>query len=106
MFVVHEFHRQAKRILNTLLRYDPAQAAEPGAPGYGAGSGAPGVMFGFLKHMWATAGAVPDPFARKVDAIRRLQARIRRDWACSSLACVSACLGALDLFARNAGVVK
>ena len=45
--------RQAHRTLRTLLRYDPT-AVPPGERGYGAGSGAPDLMFAFLKHLWAT----------------------------------------------------
>ena len=45
--------RQAYRTLRTLLGYDPT-TVPAGQPGYGAGSGAPELMFGFLKHLWAT----------------------------------------------------
>ena len=45
--------RQAYRTLRQLLGYDPTRSL-PGQPGYGAGSGAPDIMFGFLKHLWAT----------------------------------------------------
>ena len=47
------FCRQAYRTLRTLLRYDPS-AVPLGERGYGAGSGAPDLMFAFLKHLWAT----------------------------------------------------
>ena len=47
--------RQAQRTLRQLLGYDPANVPA-GQPGYGSGSGAPDIMFGFLKHMWATHG--------------------------------------------------
>ena len=47
--------RQAQRTLRQLLGYDPANVPA-GEPGYGSGSGAPDIMFGFLKHMWATHG--------------------------------------------------
>ena len=45
--------RQAYRTLRALLGYDPS-TVPMGEPGYGAGSGAPDLMFGFLKHLWAT----------------------------------------------------
>ena len=45
--------RQAYRTLHQLLGYDPT-GVPPGQPGYGSGSGAPDIMFGFLKHLWAT----------------------------------------------------
>ena len=45
--------RQAYRTLRSLLGYDPT-AIPAGQSGYGAGSGAPDLMFGFLKHLWAT----------------------------------------------------
>jgi serine/threonine-protein kinase mTOR len=41
-------------VLVELLRYDPLAVQQAGAAGYGAGSGAPDVMFGFLKHLWHT----------------------------------------------------
>ena len=41
-------------MLVELLRYDPLAVQQAGAAGYGAGSGAPDVMFGFLKHLWHT----------------------------------------------------
>ena len=46
--------RQARRVLHGLLKFDPTQVPSKGAPGFGAGSGAPSVMFGFLKHLWYT----------------------------------------------------
>ena len=45
--------RQARRTLLELLGYDPLDLP-PGEAGYGAGSRAPHVMFGFLKHLWHT----------------------------------------------------
>ena len=45
--------RQAYRTLRALLGYDPT-AVPMGESGCGAGSGAPDIMFGFLKHLWAT----------------------------------------------------
>lgn len=36
-----------------MLGYDPT-TIPVGQSGYGAGSGAPNLMFGFLKHLWAT----------------------------------------------------
>lgn len=47
-------HRQSRRNLHELLRYDPLTITSPQQQGYGAGSGAPHVMFGYLKHLWAT----------------------------------------------------
>ena len=47
-------HRQSRRNLHELLRYDPVTITSPNQQGYGAGSGAPHVMFGYLKHLWAT----------------------------------------------------
>ena len=41
-------------MLVELLRYHPLAVEQAGAAGYGAGSGAPDVMFGFLKHLWHT----------------------------------------------------
>lgn len=55
--------RQAKATLLQLLRFDPARR-RPGEAGYGAGSGAPEVMFGYLKHMWYTG-------ADRVDVLNR-----------------------------------
>jgi FKBP12-rapamycin complex-associated protein len=46
-------NRQAYRTLRALLGYEPT-SVPAGEPGYGAGSGAPDIMFGFLKHLWAT----------------------------------------------------
>lgn len=45
---------QAARMLIQLLGYDPQSITRPGQPGYGAGSGAPGVMLAYCKHLWAT----------------------------------------------------
>ena len=58
--------RQAQRTLRQLLGYDPAHVPA-GQPGYGSGSGAPDIMFGFLKHMWATHG--------RQDALARYDSR-------------------------------
>ena len=49
--------RQARRALLGLLHYDPMTRQEAEA-GYGAGSGKPDVMFGFLKHMWGIGDRV------------------------------------------------
>ena len=49
--------RQARRTLLGLLHYDPMTKQETEA-GYGAGSGKPDVMFGFLKHMWGIGDRV------------------------------------------------
>ncbi|KAK9806197.1 hypothetical protein WJX72_004970 [[Myrmecia] bisecta] len=46
--------RQSRRTLLQLLQYDPMAVHGPGMPGFAAGSGKPHVMFGFLKHLWAT----------------------------------------------------
>ena len=54
--------RQARRTLLGLLHYDPGTRQE-GQPGFGAGSGKPDVMFGFLKHLWGTGERV-DAFHR------------------------------------------
>lgn len=54
--------RQSRRTLLQLLHFDPTTRAY-GQPGYGAGSGKPDVMFGFLKHMWST-GDRHDAFQR------------------------------------------
>lgn len=44
--------RQATKTLVTLLKYDPLSVAKPGVVGFGAGSGAPDVMFAYLKLLW------------------------------------------------------
>lgn len=41
-------------MLHGLLKFDPMKVPARGVPGFGAGSGAPSVMFGFLKHLWYT----------------------------------------------------
>lgn len=41
-------------MLNDLLGFDPMHVPAKGVPGFGAGSGASSVMFGFLKHLWYT----------------------------------------------------
>lgn len=46
--------RQGRRVLHGLLKFDPMKVPARGVPGFGAGSGAPSVMFGFLKHLWYT----------------------------------------------------
>jgi hypothetical protein len=46
--------RQSRRNLHELLGFDPLTITSPHQAGYGAGSGAPHVMFGYLKHLWAT----------------------------------------------------
>lgn len=51
--ILGRLHRQAYRTLRSLLGYDPT-TIPAGQSGYGAGSGAPDLMFGFLKHLWAT----------------------------------------------------
>ncbi|BDA44527.1 Serine/threonine-protein kinase TOR [Coccomyxa sp. Obi] len=56
--------KQANRTLRTLLGYDPT-AVPAGEQGYGAGSGAPDLMFGFLKHLWATQS--------RHDALQRME---------------------------------
>eukprot|EP00891_Asterochloris_glomerata_P006787 jgi/Astpho2/6787/fgenesh1_pm.00103_%23_6_t len=56
--------RQARRTLLELLGYDPLDLP-PGEAGYGAGSRAPHVMFGFLKHLWHTGD--------RHDALHRLE---------------------------------
>ncbi len=45
-------NRQAYRLLRSLLGYDPT-TVPMGEPGFGSCSGAPDLMFGFLKHLWA-----------------------------------------------------
>lgn len=54
--------RQSRRTLLQLLHFDP-MTRNPGEAGYGAGSGKPDVMFGFLKHVWST-GDRRDAFQR------------------------------------------
>ncbi|GFR45445.1 hypothetical protein Agub_g6841, partial [Astrephomene gubernaculifera] len=65
--------RQAYRMLLQLLRYNPMAISQPGAPGYGAGSGAPHVMLAFLKHLW-TQGQRGEAYNRMKDLVRELQA--------------------------------
>eukprot|EP00884_Botryococcus_braunii_P019425 jgi/Botrbrau1/6166/Bobra.0344s0007.1 len=57
--------RQSMATLLELLRFDPSRRY-PGEPGYGAGSGAPEIMFGYLKHQWYTG-------ADRVDVLNRLE---------------------------------
>lgn len=53
--------RQSHDTLVNLLGYNPDRL-RPGQPGYAAGSGNPEVMFGYLKHLWSTAGSREERF--------------------------------------------
>ena len=48
------WRRQSRHNLHELLGFDPLTITSPKQAGFGAGSGAPHVMFGYLKHLWAT----------------------------------------------------
>lgn len=61
--------RLAERVYRQLLQYDPLTVAK-GQPGYGAGSGAPTVMYGYLKHLWVTESS--HSLARKTEAYSRM----------------------------------
>lgn len=63
--------RQAYRLLVRMLQYDPALCPQ-GAAGYGACSGNPVVMLGYLKHLWAT-GRRQEAFMRLQDLAAELQ---------------------------------
>lgn len=63
--------RQAYRSLVRMLQYDPALCPQ-GAAGYGACSGNPVVMLGYLKHLWAT-GRRQEAFMRLQDLAAELQ---------------------------------
>ncbi|DBA66640.1 TPA: hypothetical protein ACH3X2_002209 [Trebouxia sp. C0005] len=60
--------RQSRRNLHELLGFDPLTITSPHQAGYGAGSGAPHVMFGYLKHLWATGD--------RKDALHRLESLV------------------------------
>lgn len=63
--------RQSRRILEQLLRYNPLTVQSAGIPGFGAGSGNPSVMFGFLKHLWHT-GEQEQALARLADLVQEV----------------------------------
>lgn len=63
--------RQAYRLLVRMLQYDPALCPQ-GAAGYGACSGNPAVMLGYLGHLWAT-GRRQEAFMRLQDLAVELQ---------------------------------
>lgn len=67
----HMHCRQSRRNLHELLGFDPLTVTSPHQAGYGAGSGAPHVMFGYLKHLWAT-GDRKDALHRYVATIPNL----------------------------------
>ncbi len=62
--------RLAERVYRQLLRYDPLEVKSKEQAGYGAGSGAPTVMYGYLKHLWATE-VFGHSLARKHEAYAR-----------------------------------
>lgn len=61
--------RLAERVYRQLLQYDPLTVPK-GQRGYGAGSGAPTVMYGYLKHLWVTESS--HSLARKTEAYARM----------------------------------
>jgi len=63
-----QYRRQSRRNLHELLGFDPLTITSPKQAGYGAGSGAPHVMFGYLKHLWATGD--------RKDALHRLESLV------------------------------
>lgn len=61
--------RLAERVYRQLLQYDPLTVPK-GQRGFGAGSGAPTVMYGYLKHLWMTESS--HSLARKTEAYTRM----------------------------------
>lgn len=47
--------RLAERTYLRLLEYNPQTITTKDQRGYGAGSGAPHVMYGYLKHQWVAS---------------------------------------------------
>lgn len=76
--------RQGKATLLQLLRFDPARR-RPGEAGYGAGSGAPEVMLGYLKHLWYTG-------ADRVDVLNRHCTACLSRMLPDTCTCIFACL--------------